>query len=217
MNATAAPITLRPMTTADIPRVIEIERQSFPTTWPVTAYKQELEQNQLARYILAVMPDTAAASPSPARGLRARLRRLLHRGQSVPAPAERIAGYLGLWYMIDEAHIVAVATDPALRRRGIGELLVAEALELARARDAQTVTLEVRVSNTAAQALYEKYGFRRLGLRKRYYTDNNEDALIMTTPELSDPAYQARLAGLRRARERRAQEGDRNGVHVPAR
>ncbi len=111
-------------------------------------------------------------------------------------------GYLGLWYMVDEAHIVAIATHPAYRRRGIGERLLARALELARERDAKTVTLEVRVSNEPAQRLYEKYGFRRVGLRPRYYTDNGEDALIMTTPPLDDPAYEELLEHL--AAQRRA-------------
>lgn len=203
------------MTTADIPQVTAIERASFPTAWPESAYRRELEENRLAQYIVAVAPpdeypehEGQGERPGPGMPIaqllaRSPLRRWLPRA---PRPAatggERILGYLGLWYMVDEAHIVAIATHPAYRRRGIGERLLARALELAREREAKTVTLEVRVSNEPAQRLYEKYGFRRVGLRPRYYTDNGEDALIMTTPPLDDPAYQAlleQLAARRRA------------------
>jgi ribosomal-protein-alanine N-acetyltransferase len=104
--------------------------------------------------------------------------------------------------MVDEAHIVAIATHPEYRRRGIGERLLSRALELAREREARAVTLEVRVSNLPAQRLYEKFGFRRVGVRRRYYTDTGEDAIIMTTPPLDDPAYQELLAHL--ATQRRA-------------
>jgi ribosomal-protein-alanine N-acetyltransferase len=210
-----ARIVLRPMTAADIPQVTAIERASFPTTWPESAYRRELEENRLAQYIVAVEPSAEDPDgtrreerPDPRTRLslllaRSPLRRWLRRpAEPEHASADRIVGYLGLWYMVDEAHIVAIATHPAYRRQGIGERLLARALELARERDIKTVTLEVRVSNEPAQRLYEKYGFRRVGLRPRYYTDNGEDALIMTTPPLDDPEYQKLLEHL--AAQRRA-------------
>jgi ribosomal-protein-alanine N-acetyltransferase len=79
---------------------------------------------------------------------------------------------------------------------GIGERLVIAILELALDYDQEVATLEVRASNDSAQRLYEKYGFARLGLRKRYYTDNNEDAVIMTTPELHSDGFRARFDAL---------------------
>jgi [ribosomal protein S18]-alanine N-acetyltransferase len=205
MITTSTSYVLRPMTVADIPQVTAIERASFPTAWPQAAYKREIEQNSLARYIVAVEceetpagPDTASA-PSPS--WLSRLKRLFVQESAPPPPAEgRIVGFLGLWYMVDEGHIVTVASHPELRRRGIGELLVAEALDLARERGTGTVTLECRISNTGAQALYDKYGFIRAGIRKRYYTDNGEDAVIMTTPALDDPAYVEHLERLRQRR-----------------
>lgn len=214
-SARCARIELRPMTAADIPQVTAIERASFPTAWPESAYRRELEENRLAQYIVAVAPSDERSEQGqqderlgPGTRLsqllaRSPLRRWLPRAPRPPAASdERILGYLGLWYMVDEAHIVAIATHPAYRRRGIGERLLARALELAREREAKTVTLEVRVSNEPAQRLYEKYGFRPVGRRPRYYTDNGEDALIMTTPSLDDPAYQALLEWL--AARRRA-------------
>ena len=92
--------------------------------------------------------------------------------------------------MVDEAHITTFAVHPAWRRQRIGERLLLAFLDLARDRHAREATLEVRLSNLAARRLYEKYGFRPVGLRPRYYSDNNEDALIMTTESLDDPALE---------------------------
>ena len=109
----------------------------------------------------------------------------------------RIVGYGGMWLMVDEAHITTFAVHPAWRRQRIGERLLLAFLDLARDRHAREATLEVRLSNLAARRLYEKYGFRPVGLRPRYYSDNNEDALIMTTEPLSDPRVKARIERLR--------------------
>ena len=110
---------------------------------------------------------------------------------------DRIVAYGGMWLMVDEAHITTFAVHPAWRRQGIGERLLVAFLDLARDRHAREATLEVRLSNLAARRLYEKYGFRPVGLRPRYYSDNNEDALIMTTEPLSDPRLRSRIERLR--------------------
>jgi ribosomal-protein-alanine N-acetyltransferase len=111
----------------------------------------------------------------------------------------RIVAYGGMWLMVDEAHITTFAVHPAWRRQRIGERLLLAFMDLARDRQAREATLEVRLSNLAARRLYEKYGFRPVGLRPRYYSDNNEDALIMTTESFGDPALDARIARLRAA------------------
>ena len=111
----------------------------------------------------------------------------------------RIVAYGGMWLMVDEAHITTFAVHPAWRRQRIGERLLLAFLDLARDRHAREATLEVRLSNLAARRLYEKYGFRPVGLRPRYYSDNNEDALIMTTESFGDPSLEARIARLRSA------------------
>jgi ribosomal-protein-alanine N-acetyltransferase len=108
--------------------------------------------------------------------------------------------------MVDDAHIVAIAVRESYRRRGIGETLLAEAIDLAMRNFQETVTLEVRRSNTAAQALYEKYRFLKVGVRKRYYSDNHEDAIIMTTPPIQHPSYRELLDYHRRKLESRAEE-----------
>lgn len=91
----------------------------------------------------------------------------------------RIAGYVGAWLVVDEGHITNIAVHPDFRRRGIGEKLLRAIIDCCKSRGAKRMTLEVRVSNVNAQKLYEKVGFAGAGLRRRYYRDNNEDALIM--------------------------------------
>jgi ribosomal-protein-alanine N-acetyltransferase len=95
--------------------------------------------------------------------------------------------------MAGEAHIVSIAVREAYKRKGLGELLLIGSVEMAMRRDCQVVTLEARVSNEPAIALYRKYGFNEVGLRRRYYSDNGEDALIMTTDKLSSDEYDAFL------------------------
>ncbi len=112
-----------------------------------------------------------------------------------------VVAFAGIWLMVDEAHVTTFAVDPAWRRRSIGERLLVALLDAAIARRAREATLEVRLSNVAARRLYEKYGFRPVGIRPRYYTDNGEDALIMTTEPLDSPPMRERLARLRAALE----------------
>src|SRR6187402_2192791 len=108
-----------------------------------------------------------------------------------------IVAYGGMWLMVDEAHITTFAVHPAWRRQRVGERLLLAFIDLAVARQAREATLEVRLSNIAARRLYEKYGFRPVGLRPRYYSDDNEDALIMTTEPLESPPMAERVERLR--------------------
>ena len=110
-----------------------------------------------------------------------------------------IVAYGGMWLMVDEAHITTFAVHPAWRRQRLGERLLLAFLDLARDRHAREATLEVRLSNLAARRLYEKYGFRPVGLRPSYYSDNGEDALIMTTDHLEGSRMRTRLERLRQA------------------
>ncbi|WP_280772287.1 ribosomal protein S18-alanine N-acetyltransferase [Salipaludibacillus daqingensis] len=92
---------------------------------------------------------------------------------------DKIVGYCGLWVIVDEAHITNIGIHSSLRRQGLGEYLFQGAMEMAKKLGAVKISLEVRVSNKAAQALYRKYGLKDGGIRKKYYTDNQEDALVM--------------------------------------
>jgi len=136
--------------------------------------------------------------PWPANAFRHELTQNRNARYVVARSGERIVGYGGLWLMVDEAHITTFAVHPDNRRQRIGERLLQRLFEVAAAMSAEWLTLEVRASNLGAQRLYEKYGFRRAGVRRRYYSDNNEDALIMWTERLGDRAVRERLATLRK-------------------
>jgi ribosomal-protein-alanine N-acetyltransferase len=110
---------------------------------------------------------------------------------------EEVVGFVGLWLVLDEGHITTICVAQRHRGKGLGELLLSHIMGEAQALGARKVTLEVRVTNDVAQALYRKYGFTVEGVRKRYYSDNNEDAYIMWSDSLLKPEYAARLAQLR--------------------
>ncbi|NGP46549.1 ribosomal protein S18-alanine N-acetyltransferase [Bacillaceae bacterium SIJ1] len=97
----------------------------------------------------------------------------------VAETAEKIVGYCGMWVIIDEAHITNIALLPAQRGKKLGEALLKHAIQLIQEKGGRTVSLEVRVSNKIAQNLYKKLGFQYGGVRKGYYTDNHEDAVVM--------------------------------------
>ena len=203
---------VRPMREEDIPQVAVVEKECFPTGWVATPFKREL-RNRMTAYLVAceaAEPYEAgveARTPPPQAALSGRgfFDRLVvsvkdafsASSRPVPDISQRIVGYVGIWFMVDEAHITAVGVVESSRRQGIGELLVLATTELAIPRGARVMSLEVRVSNDGAKALYEKYGFRPAGVRKGYYTDNHEDALIMTTEPISTMEYGQRLEELR--------------------
>ena len=205
------PYAIRPAKEADVFQLTEIEKEAFPTSWPATPFKREVS-NRTASFLVAYqLPEDgqsfSSASHEPpgesrdiaTRGLRGFWRRLLQRKapESLPdSPTEYIAGYVATWYMTDEAHITGIAVRESMRGNGLGELLLMASIELALRRQSRIVTLEVRASNHVAQSLYSKYGFSQVGIRKGYYSDNHEDAYIMTTDPISSPAYNQQLQSL---------------------
>ena len=104
----------------------------------------------------------------------------------------RTVGYAGMWVILDEAHVTTIAVDPLHRRRRIGERLVVALIDEAMKRGARWMTLEVRKSNLGAQTLYRKYGFKDIGVRKGYYSDNREDAIVMWTGNIREEVFQER-------------------------
>jgi ribosomal-protein-alanine N-acetyltransferase len=175
------PYVIEPMTLADLDSVMGIERVAFPTPWSARAYRYEITQNKQSTMVVA----RPRVHP---RGLLAWLRDHLE-----PTRPDSLLGYAGLWLLIDEAHICTIAVHPDRRREGLGELLLLALLDQGMELGARQATLEVRVSNLAAQRLYHKYGFEIVSIRKRYYSDNGEDAYIMTTPPFDTSEFQANL------------------------
>ncbi len=186
----------------DIAEVAQVERRSFTNPWPTSAYRRELQNTEQNHYIVLRGEldadhafDTESHSVMPRRLLFPLNfgRRALSRKRTEP-----VIGFAGMWNAFDEAHVTTIAIDEPWRGRGLGELLLAALYDEAARRNANWLTLEVRVSNESAQALYRKWGFTVQGTRRRYYSDNNEDAYIMWSKAISDPAYRAEIERLRR-------------------
>lgn len=184
------PFKIEPMTLADVPAVVALERIAFSSGWPIGHYEYELQHNSLAHYLVlrtsfpgpflpagSIDPVNSAIGPD--------------KFSSEPFP---LVGIGGFWLGVDEANINIIAIHPLWRGQGWGEWLLLSLIESAQSLDAATITLEVRPSNTPAIALYHKYQFQQVGRRLRFYDDNNEDALILTTPGLTLPDYQAMLS-----------------------
>jgi ribosomal-protein-alanine N-acetyltransferase len=208
------------MTQDDVAEVSRVERRCFPNPWPVSAYRRELQNPVQNAYVVLREisrpvplnghyawpidddePGVAGSKPLPRRSL---LPLGLPRRQESNGDARSpIVGFAGMWLAFDEAHLTTIGVEPRLRGRGLGELLLLCMVDEAITRSANWLTLEVRVSNVAAQTLYRKYGFTVHGTRKRYYSDNNEDALIMWSRALSDPGFRADIERRRRALARR--------------
>ena len=124
------------------------------------------------------------------------------RRYAVAVEDDCVVGFCGLLFSLDEGHITNVAVDPTLRRRGYAHEMMLVTVRTAIAKSLRALTLEVRVSNTAAIALYQRFGFAPGGVRPRYYPDNGEDALIMWSHDIDTATYGLRLAelGTRRLR-----------------
>jgi len=201
---------VRLMRREDIAQVNEIDREAFSTLWPPANYKHELN-NRLAHYIVAcdeekkVEEADVEATPEKRRsGLASRVRQLFNYdrfmgNEPLPSAREYVAGFAGFWIMAGEAHITNIAVRKIHYRQGIGELLFIGVIDLATKLEARMITLEVRASNIAAQSLYSKYGFTRVGLRRGYYTDDREDGVLMSTEDIASALFQARLQKLKQA------------------
>lgn len=115
------------------------------------------------------------------------------RAYSVARVGGTVVGYCGLMFSGEDAHVTTIAVDPLWQRHKIGTRLMLHMARLARHRGARNLTLEVRVGNKAAQSLYHEFGFHPAGIRKNYYAETNEDALVMWADDIDDPAYGERL------------------------
>ncbi len=159
-------VTIRPMQVEDLEAVLAIDRQSFSLPWPESAYRYELLQNSASLCLVAEMEAMEGS--------------------------RQVVGMVVVWIIMDEAHIATLAVHPSYRRLGIGTYLLKEALEGSVKRGARHAMLEVRASNVIAQTMYQRFGFKVVFRRPKYYRDNNEDALLMNLENLEEALNQLR-------------------------
>lgn len=185
-------VLIRRMTDADLKQVRRIERAAYGSSLPGTPFEREL-RNGLAEYLVALdRSEPSELPPEEHRSLLSSLRRWFNHEAE-----ERVLGFLGVWYTVDQLHVVTVAVDPAEQGRGIAQRLLLECHRLAAEAELPTIALEVRISNERARRLYEWFGFTQAGVLRRYYSDNGEDAVVMLTPRLDDDAFEAHVSSLR--------------------
>jgi ribosomal-protein-alanine N-acetyltransferase len=199
----------------DIPQAIDIDNEAFPTQWPrptYASYKNELK-NKLARYIVLTTPNDCGEiiNHRPTAAKPSWISRFFHRSPPAevrlpPSSIEYVIGLSGVWIMVDEAHITTIGLRNKYRRQGLGEYLFIETIKLAQQMNANIITLEARVSNYSAQMLYRKYGMKEVGMRHRYYTDNDEDAVIMTSDNIKSMQFASRFQELQNEHRLRRQE-----------
>jgi [ribosomal protein S18]-alanine N-acetyltransferase len=151
-------IEIRRLVRKDLDEVLAIEKLSFPSPWSRFLFEQEFLFPQ-AQMVAAADPDFP----------------------------ERVWGYLCFWLVAEETHILNLAVHPEKRRRGVGGRLLEYVIDYSRAKGAEEILLEVRRSNHRAISVYRRFHFQPLGVRRRYYTDSGEDAIIMGL-RLSDPS-----------------------------
>src|SRR5436853_2937266 len=179
-------LTIELMREADVNTVQEIEREIFATPWPRNAYYRELASRASAHYVVlrqeGPVERPAGSLPSA------------HRLADFDPS---IIGYGGMWRMYDEAHVTTIGVRRDLQHRGYGRIIFAGLVQAAYDMGAKWVTLEVRTSNDNAMKMYEGFGFKVIGRRKGYYTDNGEDAIVMWSDSIHSPrfrkAYEANL------------------------
>jgi [ribosomal protein S18]-alanine N-acetyltransferase len=174
-------LSLELMRESDVGTVQEIERDIFSTPWPRNAYYRELASRSSAHYVVL------RQEPGLERSAAQRSAEFDH----------TVIGYGGMWRMYDEAHVTTIGVRLDLQHRGFGRILFAGLVQAAYDMGAKWITLEVRTSNENAMRMYEAFGFKVIGRRKGYYTDNGEDAIVMWSDSILSPrfrkAYEANL------------------------
>jgi ribosomal-protein-alanine N-acetyltransferase len=166
-------LSLELMREADVNTVQEIEREIFATPWPRNAYYRELASRASAHYVV-LRHEGMDEVPSHFR---------------LPDLDPTLVGYGGMWRMYDEAHVTTIGVRRDLQHNGYGRILFAGLVQASYDMGAKWITLEVRTTNDNAMRMYEGFGFKVIGRRKGYYTDNGEDAIVMWSDSIHSPRF----------------------------
>ncbi len=185
---------------ADAAAIDHVVREAFGASAPKSSSARDMRRNNTTYIVVTKMSENGEPFPNGlytvGNNWGSRLRSLFSASIGSLDPQKTtsdVVGLVGIWTAVDQAHIVVIATRPTERRRGVGELLLIATISEAIKTSATNVTLEVRKSNEVARSLYRKYGFTDVGIRHRYYADNREDAIIMSTPAFSNLDYRRSL------------------------
>lgn len=144
-------IRIEPLQITHLEAIYGIETRSFAVPWSMNELRRDFTTNKHAFYLVALDGDKE----------------------------DQVAGYAGLWHIVNEGHINNIAVDEPYRGHGVGSKLMEGLIALAQQKEMIGLTLEVRMGNRAAMGLYSKYGFKMEGIRKNYYAETKEDAVIM--------------------------------------
>jgi len=166
-------LSLELMREADVNTVQEIEREIFASPWPRNAYYRELASRASAHYVV-LRHEGMVELPTRFR---------------LPDLDPTIVGYGGMWRMYDEAHVTTIGVRRDLQHSGYGRVLFAGLVQASYDMGAKWITLEVRTTNDNAMRMYEGFGFKVIGRRKGYYTDNGEDAIVMWSDSIHSPRF----------------------------
>ena len=186
------PIIIEELTEQNLSAVMQMDQECFGGLWTEEGYRREISSPNSQILIIKSISELEAAQPS-----------------SLTPNEIRYPNLIGVgcvWFILEEAHITVLAIQPPYRRQGLGQLLLVALLETAIHRQSEWATLEVRISNHAAQKLYAKLGFVTIGQRKKYYRDTGEDALILWNKGLQKRSFHYDLEQLKQQTVVRLQE-----------
>lgn len=195
-STTQRVLSIKPVSHADLPDLVALDQRCLGGIWSLAGYGREVDSPNSDLIVLSSLPHNL---PHNIDNSVSDLSHTINRTSptrdqgtaNLPSSLTPAAPFLGLgclWSILEEAHITLLGIDPAYRRQGLGQLLLYVLLTCAQQRGLERATLEVRVSNQSAIALYEQFGFRRAGCRKHYYP-NGEDALILWLNGLHHPEF----------------------------
>jgi [ribosomal protein S18]-alanine N-acetyltransferase len=190
-------LQFKPLTEADLPAVLQLDKECFGGLWTLAGYQRELASDR-SHFLLLSCSNVAASLPTPSNAIGNLESNISAAKSGLNLFASKVSdteidncliGIGCFWSILEEAHITLIAIHPNYQHQGLGRLLLYGLLQKAWEEGLERATLEVRVSNESAISLYKKFGFQTAGTRPRYYPDNREDALILWRKGLQYPDF----------------------------
>lgn len=182
-------LEIKPLTPDQLPQVLALDHLCFGGLWTQSGYQREIESPNSALLVLEASSAVSSQNSQNSQSFSSDV--------TVPLDSCNAAAIIGIgcvWFVLEEAHVTILGIDPHYRQQGLGTLMLMTLLDVAVQRGSAWATLEVRQSNSIAQALYERIGFTVVGQRKHYYPDTQENALILWHRGLQESSFAENLA-----------------------